>query len=200
MADFAWRASINSASAWRDLEVVLRFVLRLARDEALVAQVDGALVLGFESVRFGLRAIGVGLLHRVVELDQHRALRDALAFLEEDLRDAPDDLRAQDHGLVGTQAADRGQRLRQAPPETLVASTTMPAGALAGGCLRRRRLAAGLALRPPAQKDRPLAARDGGTTPRRPGVFRILKRQYDGKPDYKGLNLRGFGAAPRRCN
>ena len=66
------RAFISSASASATLTLFSSLVQRLARDEALVAQVDGALVLRAargREVRPG--AVEVRLLHRVIEAYQH---------------------------------------------------------------------------------------------------------------------------------
>ena len=95
-----------------DLQVVLGLIARLTRDEALLLQVDGAVVLCLRERQVRLRLQDLGFVDRGVELDEHRALRDRSALLESDRADAAGHLRAQGDGLVGTQAADRGDRLR----------------------------------------------------------------------------------------
>ena len=89
----------------RDLVVVLGLVLRLAGDEVLPREIDGAVELGLRQHQVGARLLQLGVGDRGVEPNQRRPLGDALAFLELDRADAAGDLGTQRDRLVRAQAA-----------------------------------------------------------------------------------------------
>ena len=121
---------MSSASAWATLRLFSASSLAWLEMKPLLRRSMARSYLVFDSVRLARARVEVGLLHRVVEPHQHVALGDALAFPEEDLRDAAGDLGAQDDGLVGAQAAHGGERLRQL--------RTATRGGLDGDAGRRR--------------------------------------------------------------
>ncbi|MNN74189.1 hypothetical protein D3C81_1903600 [compost metagenome] len=73
-------------------------------------QLPGALQTALGQLQIGPCLGQLGAAHRIVEADQQDAGRDPLAFLEMQGGDAPVDLRAQQHRLVGQQRAE-GQQL-----------------------------------------------------------------------------------------
>ena len=131
-----------------DLEVVVRLVLGLRRDEVALGEVDRAVVLALGQRDVGLRLLHLGQRHRRIELDQGRALGHALALREPDRADASRHFRPQRDRFVRAQAAHRGDRLRQRDRRHL--------DRLDGDAARRRALAAGAPLA--AAGDAPPAA------------------------------------------
>ncbi len=112
MSVFASRAAASASRRFGDLEIVLGFVARLARDEALLLQIDRALVFRFRERQVGLRLLHFRGVDSRIELDEHRVLRDGPALLEADRDHTAGDLGAKRHRFVRAQAAHRGDHLR----------------------------------------------------------------------------------------
>src|SRR3972149_1359353 len=82
-----------------------RSTQRVLADEALLEQVLGALQALAVELRLR-RARGEHRREfRLIELHQHRAARNALAFVETEFGDAPRDFRPDRHRFVGPQRA-----------------------------------------------------------------------------------------------
>ena len=79
----------------RNLEVFSASSLACPEMKLLIGEVDRAVVLATWRASCWPRLLDLGLVDRRVELDQQRALGDALALVERDRADAPGDFGTQ---------------------------------------------------------------------------------------------------------
>ena len=176
-----------SASSFAWPEMKLLFARSTARSYLVLA-----------SVRLARACCDLGLVDGGIEPHQHRALGDALAFLERDRADAPGDFGPQRDRFVGAQAADRGDRLRHRRRrhlDRLDGHRAAPRGAPAGAVAARLR---------PAPRCRDAACRSSAalaranSRPQRPGDADGDQRQtalFIGCSNCLGYGQRSCGRA-----
>ena len=138
-----------------DLQGCGALVQRALADEVLRHQLLVALVVGLGDRQLRTRLRHLGLLQLVFELHHQLALAHALAFVEENLFDAPSDFGAQHHALARAQTAHGLGLVHQAHAfhfgdfhrRRPACATCRPGPWWAAGCTRRGTSRAALSRR-----------------------------------------------------